>query len=218
MRKILIAATIASIAGGSALAADDITVPAGYNWAGLYAGAVGSWQYGAFKYSERSVGAESLLGDLDGFVGGVTLGANRQVGNFVIGIEGDYSFGGMDGRALNGLVFNCVGGCDLEVDNFASLRARFGYAFDRSLIYGTAGWGFAEATASIAALGTLGEDRVRGPVWGGGLEYAFTEEMSAKIEYLHIDLGRLEIPTSCGSDCFTDIRYEAVRFGLNYRF
>lgn len=218
MRKILLASTALAAMTVSALAADEIAAPAAAGWSGYYLGAVGAYEYGAEKYSERSIGAESLLGDMSGFVGGITAGANHQNGNAVIGIEGDYSFGSIDGIAQGNPPFGCGSGCGLEVENFASLRARLGYSFGQTLAYGTAGWGFANAVASVQGLGTLGEDHLTGPVWGVGVEHLFAGKWSAKLEYLHVDLGRLEIPTSCNTQCYSDVGFESIRFGLNYHF
>ena len=54
---------------------------------------------------------------------------------------------------------------------------------------------------------------------GLGLEYAFAGPWSAKLEYLYTDLGT----TSCGT-CFAgspqdvNVKVNAIRLGLNYRF
>jgi outer membrane immunogenic protein len=62
---------------------------------------------------------------------------------------------------------------------------------------------------------------------GGGLEYAFLDNWSAKVEFLHVDLGGTfdtGIPCLVGCVVATDIivhhRYtdNIARVGLNYRF
>jgi outer membrane immunogenic protein len=53
---------------------------------------------------------------------------------------------------------------------------------------------------------------------GAGVEHAFTDNLSAKAEFLYVDLGNLEIPTSCGGGCFTDVKFSVARVGLNYNF
>ena len=97
-----------------------------------------------------------------------------------------------------------------------------GYAFDHGLIYATAGRAFGHAKAyfdeQLPFIGINNQAHVSGPVWGGGLEYAFTNNWTAKIEYLHVDLGRLEVPQLCFDRCYTDINFETIRLGLNYKF
>ena len=54
---------------------------------------------------------------------------------------------------------------------------------------------------------------------GGGLEYAFLNNWSAKIEYLYIDLDTVQCPAaSCGTAIDTTLKLNIVRGGLNYRF
>ena len=67
------------------------------------------------------------------------------------------------------------------------------------------------------------------PGWvaGGGIEVAFTENLTAKVEYLYVDLGTVSCPsgtvcpvanaagTSTGSISLTE---SIVRAGINYKF
>ncbi len=78
------------------------------------------------------------------------------------------------------------------------MRARAGVAFDRALIYATGGFAFA--------------DDANGWTVGGGLEYAFTNNLSAKIEGLYVNLDQ--------DHDFVDDEAEfgVVRAGLNFRF
>lgn len=61
---------------------------------------------------------------------------------------------------------------------------------------------------------------------GAGIEYAFNDAISAKVEYLYVNLGRLGCPagTLCsidnptladGSTSFTE---HLIRAGVNYKF
>ena len=86
----------------------------------------------------------------DGFVVGGQLGINWQFNNFVFGIEGDGSFVDYG-----------------SVDSLETIRGRVGLAFDRFLVYGTGGGAFQD----FDDLGWVG---------GGGVEYAFTDFVSAR--------------------------------------
>lgn len=94
----------------------------------------------------------------DGFVIGGQVGVNWQFNSFVLGAEGDGSFTDWGGT-----------------DAVGTARLRGGLALDRFMPYVTGG----------VALEDF--DDV-GWVIGGGIEYAFTDNVSAGIEYLHYDL------------------------------
>ena len=99
----------------------------------------------------------------DGILGGVQGGYNWQVNNFVLGIEGDFSF--LDWSESTNVFdanFDEVDGLDegdaygtasTDIDFLASVRGRVGYAMDSVLIYGTGGiaWAQADARATVVA-------------------------------------------------------------------
>jgi outer membrane immunogenic protein len=138
------------------------------------------------------------LDDDGGFVGGAQVGYNYQIGSFVVGLEVDIQyadFGGEDIVLSDGSVvdFN-------NSDWFGTVRARAGVAFDRALIYATGGFAFA--------------DDATGWTVGGGLEYAFTDNLSAKVEGLYVNLDQDD--NFLGID--NDAEFGVVRAGLNFRF
>ena len=86
----------------------------------------------------------------------------------------------------------------------------------------------AQAKATpIAEIEVVGEDRRLTQigefdrVLGGGIEYAFAPNFSAKIEYLYADLGTetyLALPALDPTPRTHDVVVQTVRAGLNYRF
>src|SRR4051812_28309020 len=94
MKKgLLIGTAVAALMGGSALAADmPLKAPQGpaWNWSGIYVGIQGGSNYGT---------TQSIFGDTGqainnkyhpvGLLLGGTAGLNWQLGNIVIGAEGD---------------------------------------------------------------------------------------------------------------------------------
>ena len=89
-------------------------------------------------------------------------------------------------------------------DWFGTVRARAGVAFGQALIYATGGFAFA--------------DDANGWTVGGGLEYAFTNNLSAKIEGLYVSLDA-DNDFDFDIDGFdNDVDFGVVRAGLNYRF
>ena len=104
----------------------------------------------------------------------------------------------------------------------ATLRGRFGVAFDRYLVYGTAG-GAAGELRSISAIpaGTTSTTVTYG-TWtaGAGVEYGITDKLSARVEYLYLDKGNIATGFIGPPATTITSRLEnnLVRAGLNYRF
>ncbi|MGL4241743.1 MAG: outer membrane protein, partial [Beijerinckiaceae bacterium] len=150
-----------------------------------------------------------------GFTAGGTAGYNHQIGQIVIGAEGDYNYSGLRG---NGLTFPGLAPARAELTSFGTIRGRLGVAFDRALVYGTGGYafGFSEATAGFVKQSSTHH----GYAIGGGLEYAFTQNVSAKAEYLYMPFeakGVSALPgVAFGGK--TGVDASVVRGGINYRF
>ena len=190
-------------------------------------------------------------GNEDGFTAGGTVGFNYQMGAIVVGIEGDLNWAdiGRNGNSNFGGSYTFVGTPGLAfappaatvatngngIDWFGTIRARAGVAFDRALIYGTGGFAFGSGGnngngfCGGLAFGCGNDDDWRGG-WtaGGGVEYAFTNNLTAKVEGLYVNLGDgnknvgavFNLPTNTlflgnnrGDDSFG-----LVRVGVNYKF
>ncbi|MDR3468269.1 MAG: outer membrane beta-barrel protein [Xanthobacteraceae bacterium] len=158
-----------------------------------------------------------------GFVGGGTGGYNWQTGAVVLGVEGDISYADVKGSALTANTAPCyIEGCTAKLSWFGTGRVRLGYAAGDFLPYVTGGAAVGEIKGS-ADLGacrfttTCGFDDTRwGWTAGGGLEYRFYMNWSAKVEYLYMDLGTpsFNVPNLTSSR-FT---YNIVRGGVNLHF
>jgi outer membrane immunogenic protein len=209
----------------SSQAADLMDMPVGHDWSGFYLGATFGYGFGDNNFSERSIPANSSSGDLDGALFGATMGYNFDLGTgFLLGLEADFSASTINSSAASGTgvpFFNCGGGrgCIADVENLATVRARVGYLVDNNLFYATGGLAVGDATAKFDQNAfNSGSDTLVGWTAGGGVEHAFTERLTGKIEYLYVDLGRLEIPVLCNANCFTDVNFSVVRAGFNYNF
>jgi opacity protein-like surface antigen len=101
----------------------------------------------------------------------------------------------------------------------ATIRGRVGYAWDRLLVYGTAGGAFADVQAAAGVLPFMSSTQA-GWTAGVGLEYAVTPNWSAKVEYLFVDLGNVSCgAANCGGTTTTvSLNENVVRGGFNYRF
>ncbi|WP_134495639.1 outer membrane protein [Microvirga pakistanensis] len=158
-----------------------------FTWTGFYVGVNAG--YGWNTDDEVTIGGITYdLDDEGGFVGGAQAGYNYQFGSFVVGVEGDIQYAdfGNDDDVFE------------SSDWFGTVRARAGVAFDRALVYATGGFAFA--------------DEANGWTVGGGVEYAFTNNLSAKVEGLYVNL---DTDTAVGN---YDAEFGVVRAGLNFRF
>lgn len=111
----------------------------------------------------------------DGAVVGGHVGVNWQYGHFVVGFEGGGSWADWG-----------------SIDSVETALGRGGYAFDRVLVYGAGGLAVEDFKALV------------GWVAGAGVEYAFTDNWTAGLEYLHYD--------------FADDEAEVIRGRVSYLF
>ena len=205
-----VAAGIATTASAADLPRQYTKAPAPvvapmFNWTGFYIGANAGYGF-----------ADSSFGDADGFIGGGQIGYNWQgVGSpFVFGLEADLQFSDMGASSTIGPVT-----ANADINGFGTLRARLGYAFDRAMIYGTGGLAFTNTELSLSAGGASVSDDDWSTGWtlGGGVEWAFMSNWSAKLEYLYVDSGDTTL-SLLGTSVTGDYNFSVVRAGLNYRF
>lgn len=184
------------------------SVVAFYNWTGFYVGIVAGYGFGTSDWS-----APAISMDPKGFMVGGTLGYNYQVGSWVYGIEGDFSWSNMKGDVACGAFT-----CETKNNWLGTVRGRLGYAFDRWLPYLTGGVAFGDIEASSTNPAFVGgKDTAIGWTAGVGLEYAFLSNWTAKIEYLYVDLGSVDVGTAALP---RDVSFKEsiIRLGLNYKF
>jgi outer membrane immunogenic protein len=209
MKKILLSSVALLGLASGAMAADlpsrrapapiIAAVPV-FTWTGFYVGVNAGYGWNA-NDSITVGGVRFDLDDEGGFVGGAQAGYNYQIGSFVVGLEGDIQYADFGGD--DRFDFDNDGIADDDFNNsdwFGTVRARAGVAFDRALIYATGGFAFA--------------DDATGWTVGGGLEYAFTNNLSAKVEGLYVNLDQDD--NFLGID--NDAEFGVVRAGLNFRF
>ena len=233
MKRILIAGALALAAGGQALAADlpqpgppPPRAPATYvpapvpvfSWTGIYIGVNGGYAFGDSNWSDPILGSTGNF-STDGFLIGGTIGGNYQWGQFVLGIEADGDWANLN-CTTNSVAGGCAfAGCTTQSDWLATVRGRAGYAFDRFLVYGTGGAAFGNLEAAAGVL-PFSSSTQTGWTAGGGVEFAFTPNWTAKVEYLYVDLGNQSCPfASCAGTATTvSLTENIVRAGINYKF
>ncbi len=181
-----------------------------YNWTGFYIGINGGGGWGRSRWDT----ADSF--NTSGWLVGGTAGYNWQMGQTVLGLEGDVNWANIKGSTTT----FCPLGCNTSDTWLATFRGRIGYAFDRVLPYVTGGLAVGDIKASTPLLPGASQTNVGWTV-GGGIEFAAAGNWSVKAEYLYVDLGKFNCGISCNGLFATDnVTYSTniFRGGLNYRF
>lgn len=232
-------AVLATCLASSAFAADlppraapVIYAPA-FTWAGFYVGLnagvgwAGSRDVTIVGPTPGSSGVLSGGGGDGSFVGGGQVGYNWQSGAWVYGLEADIQYVDVGGDVAWGPYTWWARGGD-DGGYFGTVRARLGYAIDRTLIYITGGLAYGGLNSNPL---TGNDTSNTGWTIGGGIEYAFTNNWTVRLEGLYVDLsegrksrffvngpggvlpaGTYTATTDSGSGA------GLVRVGVNYKF
>lgn len=187
----------------------------------------------------------SVSGRAGGALLGIGAGYDQQFGQFVLGVAGDVAWANADGLAQfsaidPGTPFapdfagqETIASFDTELSNLSTARLRAGVAADRALFYVTGGVAAGhvanEFGIAVPGLGLgFGPWSDSGMLWGytlgAGVEYAVTEAVTAKLEYLYYDLSDRKVRATDAAFPGQQITYRflnnggVVRAGLNFKF
>ena len=180
-----------------------------YDWSGPYIGGVVSGVM-VDAYYIPSVGPDPNL-DGDGIMGGVMAGYNYQMGSFVLGLEGDAMFGEVNPDNQLDMV-------EQDIDFMASIRGRLGWAHDRTLAYFTGGVVFMDSEITLPFFGESDSKSHTGWTVGGGLEHAFTDHLTGRIEYSFAEFDTKDYSYTPGTVRYTPDDFHIVKFGGAWKF
>jgi outer membrane immunogenic protein len=167
LARITLVAGLASFAIG--LAMSHAQAQSNGNFQGAYVGIHGGGAFGRAQAANTS-----------GLVGGAQIGANAQFqNNIVAGVEADASASSMGNKGFND---------KFRQGAVGSLRARGGYAMDRVMVYGTAG--FAASTSEWKNAAATTSKTLTGWAYGAGAEFLMTPNVTLRGEMLRYDFGR----------------------------
>ena len=256
-RIISAAVVVGAMFGIGAASAADLAVkampyaapPPVFSWTGCYVGVHAGAGVLHDQGFQPGGGIQLLtidtLADRHGTGGlaGGQLGCNYQTGMLVLGIEGEGFWSGMKvtqdefGGINPGTL---VGSANIRNKWDYDIAGRFGIAFDRALVYGKAGWAFggfdwnaAEVNSSFNPCGTFcnitqGSATLDGLLIGLGLEYAFTNNWTAKFEYdyLGFNAKNVNFTSSCADPLCRPRNFtqnvsadkHIFKVGINYLF
>jgi outer membrane immunogenic protein len=232
---------------GSGLQAPPVAAPVPiFTWTGCYIGGHIGGAWANTKFLDPFDGSTIAEVSPSAFLGGGQVGCNYQAfPNFVLGVEGNISGTDLHATAA-GPVFPPATVSDTlsaKTDWIASVTGRIGFAWDRWLLYVKGGGAWAHyryrdfGDFGLIPIGfpdtfnfSASETRVGWTV-GVGLEWAFWNNWSVRLEYDHYDLGSRDVtlfdpvlaatPGAAGGGTETltiKDRIDAVKFGINYLF
>ena len=227
--KLLIAAAAISLSG-SAFAADMVEIETppsperfGYDWTGLYIGAMGGVAVGDFDYGAGLTGGPTVVGlsvsGGGGFVG-AQIGYDWQIDNVVIGAVADIAATNHKAELTLSALGTSVTATS-KLDYLGTVRGRLGYAMDRILFYAHGGLAYGKTSQSASALGVTltGPDTSKlGYTIGGGVEYAMFDHISFQTEYAYTDLGKDAALTAGGITVTEDLKFHTLKAAVNFRF
>jgi outer membrane immunogenic protein len=242
MRKILLSTVAFAALASQAFAADlpsrkeapVYIAPAPiFTWTGFY---VGVQLGGAFGNTNLNVPAFNYAKNLtnNGVFGGGMVGYNYQINNWVLGLQGEFNGAG-GGSSTNtgyGVYGNAIVGVTAKTTQpwIASIDGRLGYAVDKALFYAIGGVAFTQLDPSVTyTIGTLAATSYKnnrsltGYDVGGGVEYAFTNNWTGRVEYRYYGFNSSN--NNNGALFGTPYLYRngnltdnTVRVGLAYKF
>jgi outer membrane immunogenic protein len=204
-----------------------------YNWSGVYFGSHIGGGWADVDLSEALIIAGPGITPLkesfsaDGWLAGVHLGAMKQFGSFVTGVELN-----IDGADINGSASGCAGGpaaivCESRINWMVTGLSRLGVAWDRWLAYGTVGYAVAGVDHSVSApIGAFTisfdkQDVAHGIAFGGGLEFAVSKDLLIGVQYLHANLEARNEGLLLGgvvTNGRRDLDVDTVTARLSYKF
>jgi outer membrane immunogenic protein len=239
MKQFLLGAVALVVMAGTASAADlaarpytkaaPVMIDPSYNWTGFYVGIQGGGSWGRSTHIDQFSGlADTPTFDVNGGLFGGTVGYNWQAANWVFGVEGDWSWSGQRGSSIDsGPVGTPIFSSFTKENWLATVRGRVGYAANNVLFYATGGYAAASVEAGVTSTATgfvfdRGTSTRSGWTGGGGVEWGFAPNWSAKVEYLYVKLEDKGLITPFLGPGFNrsnvPLNDNILRVGVNYRF
>jgi outer membrane immunogenic protein len=217
-----------------------VPVAAPFSWTGFYLGG----NLGAARNHGSIADTFGLyswgVNNQTTFVGGAQVGGNYQFNSFVVGVEGDFDWFANNNNSGGGTAIAGLGGAGTTISGsnngrwLTTLTGRFGFAVDRVLLYAKGGGAWVGSSnltllnVSNGATVSIGNGNTNtGWVVGAGVEYAFLNNWTAKVEYDYVGLsnysftvpGTFPVAAVAGDTFSTSSRnVQMVTLGINYLF
>jgi len=212
-----------------------------YDWTGAYVGVFGGGGLGNHNIN-NSTGQAVPFADFTAnysskgeFAGG-EIGYRWQSGSYVVGVESDLFWAGIKGNDASQFANGSFAGVTaVDADNWrwgGTLRATGGFTVDRFLMFFTGGYAFGSIqhtnTPPVGAglpVDTFNAT-LNGLTAGGGIAYALTNNVSAKVEYRYYNFMGYNRPGQAATGLTvngqlpytTNSTFSVVSIGLDFKF
>lgn len=200
------------------------------NWSGSYVTGLAGGAWGTSSQKDNGFSVTTIVSittivadghyNISGPAIGGGFGFNWQSGQWVSGLETDLSWADIKGDGT------CAAGpnpCGTKVEALGTARARLGMVLggmsSSPLVYVTGGFAYARVHAWDNFTPSSGTKWSTGWTIGGGIEWKFAANWSARLEYLYVDLSRKHVfDIVPGTPEYIDANMNVVRFGVSYQF
>jgi outer membrane immunogenic protein len=193
---------------------------------GFYVGVNAGVMAATTEVTPATPGASSFTLSMGGGAAGAMIGYLHQTGTMSLGIEGE-----VNSLSVSGDETTQVGGSrtktEMNLSNSARIRGRLGAGVGRRwFIYGAAGWSQVKSEIKLTSLSTPGQaasasETLNGWNIGVGGEFAFTQRLIGRVEYIFDNYGGTTYNT--GNGFFVDRRIDdlnagTLRAALSFKF
>lgn len=234
LKGIILSALV--VAAPAVATAADATKQPAHDWSGAYVGGYlgGGWASKEWTLISNAGNGQcgqcgSVVTDysLEGMIGGIQLGYNRQFDNWVFGVEGDLGLTGLEGTGTwtGGNPSGTRSG-KTDINWLATLGPKGGWAMDRILLSVEGGLALAGEDYSSQGQDGISRGSATRAGWfvGASAEYAVNAKWSLKFDYNYLNFGTKQVSLTrdqgnSGPTVF-DIKQDmhTAKIGLNYHF
>jgi outer membrane immunogenic protein len=192
-------------------------------WTGFYIGVHGGYGLGSSRLVDPdfTIVFDRVTMDTSGALAGAQVGGNWQFDNLVVGAELDVSWASIKG-SIPGDPANIASGIAVAYHALATGTGRIGYASGNLLGYVKAGvaWANVDYQSFTGTAFPFDVNHQRTGLTGGaGIEYALTNNLSARAEYDYLYFGPAAISLGTRRNpSNVDHQLNLLKLGVNYRF
>lgn len=213
-----------------------VTAQAPLDWSGFYTGLHGGYGWAETSGQIGPFGPTTITygGDRDGFFYGAHIGAQKQFGGLVLGVEGSLSKANIEGSSAVGGIILPPGSSlttSYHMAWLATAEAKAGLDMGRLLPFATAGGACAQGKAGVSftspgpSFSANSSDEYNcGWTVGAGADWMVTQNIIATVKYNYVDFGSstpcFAFPGSGGACVGVpfDVKAHLVRGALSMKF
>jgi opacity protein-like surface antigen len=228
---------VGGLAGINAARAADLPAPMpvkapvialpGYDWSGFYVGAHMGYIWGRSRVFDNGVLTESGA-PTEGAVGGLLAGYNWQTGPLVLGLEGDFGWSNATGHGTTIPALPPPPALPSAPNTYrlrwdSHIAAKAGYAAGQWLFFATgglavAGFSFQEGVVPGTPQPNAIDATYVGYSVGAGVEYAFTQNLLGRLQYIYDDFGGKSFAGTDGGSYRVNLTAQTARAALSWKF